>query len=53
MIKIITNTSMEECSPEKIIRFVRALPFVGEPTLELLSYFLQEVSDPLTICSLY
>lgn len=53
MIKIILNVSMEECAPDKILSFVRSLPFVGEPTLELISYFLQEVSDPSVSESLY
>ncbi len=29
MIKIILNISMEECSHEKILSFVRSLPFIG------------------------
>lgn len=53
MIDIILNISMAECPPEKVLVFVRSLPFIGESTLKLLSYFLQEVSHPATIDSLY
>jgi hypothetical protein len=47
MIKIVLNTNrMEYCNPAKVVQFVRSLPFISENTLELLSFFLEEISDP-------
>lgn len=54
MIKIVLNTNrMEYCNPAVIVKFVRSLPFISENSLELLSFLLEEISDPDATAFIY
>lgn len=47
MTEILVNGKLEGCNPEIAYKFVKSLMHIDEKTLELLSFLLDEITDPL------